>query len=132
MAVRCSARSYIHSRRVERAFGGGDRHELVRVVLRCVAVPAIDAHVARVIVFIKLSCDAREAHGGRRVGEAGGPAAAREMGRPPLKKQRDGTQQRGRRMTSASQQAKDIVLASKRRVSGHGIHAVVAWSVVLP
>ena len=68
------------------ALRGGARHELVRIVLSGVAVPAIDALVARVIVFIKLSCDAREAHGGRRVGEAGGPAAAREMGRPALKK----------------------------------------------
>ena len=89
------------------AFCGGARHELVRIVLRCVPVIAIDALVARVIVFIKLSCDAREAHGGRRVGEAGGPAAVREMRSPPLKKQRDDKQQRGRRTTSASQQAKE-------------------------
>ena len=67
------------------ALRGGARHELVRIVLRCVPVIAIDALVARVIVFIKLSCDAREAHGGRRVGKAGGPAAAREMGSPAVR-----------------------------------------------
>ena len=121
MAVRCSARSYIHSRRVERAFGGGDRHELVRVVLRCVPVRAIEAHVTWIVVVIVQPFGALEANGSRRVGEAGGPAAAREMGRPPLKKQRDGTQQRGRRTTSASQHAKEtdvVFLASKRRASG--------------
>ncbi len=37
------------------AFCGGARHELVSVVLSRVAVPAIDALVARVIVVIKFA-----------------------------------------------------------------------------
>ena len=86
MAVRCSARSYIYSRRAERAFGGGYRHELIRIVLGSIPVRAVEAQVTWIVVVIIQPFGALEAHGGRRVGEAGGPAAAREMGRPALKK----------------------------------------------
>ena len=70
---------------LELTLRGGARHDLVSVVLCRVAFPAIDALVARNIVVVKLSCNAREAHGGRRACEAGGPAAAREMGRPAVR-----------------------------------------------
>ena len=52
MAVRCSARSYIYSRRAERAFGGRDRHELVRVVLGSIPVRAVEAQVTWIVVVI--------------------------------------------------------------------------------